>query len=99
MKANRAHIMKDEGAQISALMGGVMAVVITVLGVLIGLQVLAPLTGTFFDSVEGINDNLTDANTTTGDATADSLLSVFPIIIGITGLLVFVGLVFVVFRQ
>lgn len=78
---------------------GMKAVLGTVVGAVIILTVLGATTDIFFNAVEDINDNLSDPNTTTGDADADQLLDAFIPIVGILGVVGFIGLVFAAFQR
>lgn len=78
--------------------GKALAIVGVVIGAVVTALVLAAVAPEFFGAVADLNAVFTNESTTTGDATADSLLSVFPIIIGITGLFAIAGLAIVAFR-
>lgn len=78
---------------------GMLAVISTVVGAVLVLSILGATTDIFFDAVSDINDNLSDPNTTTGDADANQLLDAFIPIIGILGVVAFVGLVFAAFQR
>jgi hypothetical protein len=72
-------------------MGKPLALVGVVIGAVVVVLLLGALTGVFFNSIAGINENLTEAST--GDDTADTILTVFPIVVGVSAVLGFVGLV------
>lgn len=78
---------------------GMLRVISVVVGAVLVLTVLAATTSIFFDAVQGINDNLSDSNTSTGDTDADSLLDAFIPIIGILGVVAFIGLIFAAFQR
>lgn len=75
-----------------------MGIVATVIGAVVVILVVAAVAPQFFSALADTNEVLTDANTTTGDTTADSLLGVFPLMIGITGLFAIVGIVLAAVR-
>lgn len=63
------------------------------LGAVIVLLVLAKLIVPVFDATADVNTALNDENVTTGDDTADSIKPVFGVLIGLSVLLGFVGLI------
>jgi hypothetical protein len=75
----------------------------TILGIIIGavvvLAVIAALLPTWLDSVADVVTNFTDPAATVGDATADSLLPIFGLLIAFGGLFAIVALVFVAFKR
>jgi hypothetical protein len=74
-----------------------LGILILVLTAVVTLALLAGVTGSFFTNLQAVNDNITTA--TTGDATADSILAIFPLVIGVGGVVAFVSLVFIAFRM
>lgn len=79
-------------------LSGPMAIISVIIGGFVLLIIIAALLPTFFTGLADTNAALTDPNTTTGDATADSLLTVFPILIGLAGLFFIIGLIFLAFK-
>lgn len=61
------------------------------IGALVVISVIAAVIGPYLTGVADVNTVLNDPNTTAGDATADSLLPIFPLLVGITGLFAVVG--------
>lgn len=78
-------------------LGRVGTVISVVIGAVLVLTILGGMTDVYFDALQKINDNLTDPNTTTGDNDADDLLTAFPPIVGIIGVVGFLILVFSAF--
>lgn len=72
-------------------MNGGMKVVSVIIGAVVILTLLAAVIRPFAGSLNNISDNITTQDF--GNATANSIADVFPIVIGIAGLLVFVGYV------
>lgn len=75
---------------------------LTIVGVIIGavvtMAIVAALLPTFLNSLADVNTEFNDPNATTGDATADSLLTIFPILIALGGLFAIVGLILMAVR-
>lgn len=75
--------------------GRALAIGGAVIGAVVVLSVIAAVAPTFFTGLSDTNAVLNDVNTTTGDATADGLIGIFPLLIGITGLFALVGAILV----
>lgn len=86
-----AGFMKDKRGILD--LGRPMAIVGTVIGAVVVVLLIAALVATFFGAIADVNENLSDENVTTGDATADVILRVFPIVIGVVAVIGFVGLI------
>lgn len=70
---------------------GALVLVAVIIGAVVVIQIVAALFPTFFNSVAAINENLT--TTSTGDDTADSLLPIFRILVGLGALFGIIGIV------
>ncbi len=75
--------------------GRALAIGGAIIGAVVVLSVIASVAPTFFTELSDTNAVLNDPNTTTGDTTADGLLGIFPLLIGITGLFALVGAILV----
>lgn len=75
-----------------------MRLALGIVGGVVALVLVAALIPTLFNAVNDVNTNLTDPGTTTGDGTADTLLPVFPILIGVGAIIAIVGAIFAAFR-
>ena len=76
--------------------GKLLNVAVVVVGAVVALAILAALLPTFLGSVEDVNENLSTG--TTGDATADTILGIMPILVGIGAVFALVGLIFASIR-
>lgn len=96
----KARFVVDQRAQMG-LSGKAMAVISAVISVIVITSILAATLGTTFTSVADVNAVFNDPNQTLNDTTTDSLLTVFPILIGLGFLFAVVGLVLaaVAFRR
>lgn len=74
-------------------LGGALGIVGVIVGAIVAVLIVAALFPQFMSALSGINGNLNDPNTTTGDATADSLIPVFSLVIGLAGLFGIVGII------
>ena len=83
---------RDERGLIN--LGGVLGIAGIIIGAVVAIILIAALIPTYLGGVADVVDVFNDANTTTGDATADSLLTVFGLLVAFAGLFAIVGLVF-----
>lgn len=88
---NRSRFARDQDGSLNLNAG--LAIVGVVIGAVVVMAIIAALLPTFLGSLADTNAAFNDPNATTGDATADSLLPIFPILIGLGGLIAIVGLV------
>lgn len=72
--------------------GALLAIVTVIIGAVVGLSLIAALAPTYMSSLASFVGVFTDANATTGDATADALLPVFGLLMAFVGLFAIVGL-------
>lgn len=90
MKANQKFARSTE-AELSLNFG--LAVIGTIIGAVVAIAIVAALFPTYMGSLASLGDTFNDPNTTTGDATADTLLPVFGLLIAFGGLFAIVGIV------
>lgn len=79
-------------------LGGVLGIAGVIIGAVVSIILIAALLPTFLDAVSDVTGAFNDANTTTGDDTADSLLPIFGLLVAFAGLFAIVGLVFLAVR-
>lgn len=93
MKANQAfrQFREENDGALSLTFG--LAIIGTIIGAVVAIAIVAALFPTYLGSIADITGSFNDPNTTTGDATADTLLPVFGLLVAFGGLFAIVGLV------
>lgn len=92
----RTRRMDDAGAvSLSSLGGFALSIVAVVIGAVVALVVIASLFPTYAGAVKNLSQNVTNADF--GNATANSLLSPFALLISLGGLFAIVGLAFLAY--
>ena len=79
-------------------LGSVLTTAAVIIGAVVALIIVAALLPTYLGSVEDVVDTFNASTTSTGDATADSLLGTFGLIVAFAGLFAIVALVFLAIR-
>lgn len=72
--------------------GPLLTIVSIVIGAVVAMSILASLAPTYMTSLADFVGVFNDVNTTTGDASADSLLGVFALLLAFAGLFAIVGI-------
>lgn len=72
-------------------------ILFAVIGVVIVAGIVAGVAATYFQSLEDINTNLTAADT--GSTVANDIAAIFPILVGVLGVLALVSLVLAAFAR
>lgn len=79
-------------------LGSVLSIAGIIIGAVVAVILIAALIPTYLGGIADVVGVFNDNNTTTGDTTADSLLTVFGLLIAFAGLFAIVGLVFLAVR-
>lgn len=82
---------RDESGEISINFG--LTIIGTIIGAVVAIAIVAALFPTYMGSLSDLGTAFNDPNTTTGDATADTLLPVFALLVAFGGLFAIVGIV------
>ena len=90
MKANQKFAHATEG-ELSINFG--LTVIGVIIGAVVAIAIVAALFPTYMTSLASLGDTFNDPNTTTGDATADTLLPIFGLLVAFAGLFAIVGIV------
>lgn len=93
MKANQkfAKLATDEAGEVNINFG--LTIIGVIIGAVVAIAIVAALFPTYMTSLASLGTTFNDPNTTTGDATADTLLPVFALLIAFAGLFAIVGIV------
>lgn len=93
MKANQKFqtLEADTHAELNINFG--LTIIGVIIAAVVAIAIVAALFPTYMTSLASLGDTFNDPNTTTGDATADTLLPIFGLLIAFAGLFAIVGIV------
>lgn len=91
-----ADFMTDKAGALNT--SALLSIVTVIIGAVVGISLIAALAPTYMTALGDFVGVFNDANTTTGDATADTLLPVFALLMAFAGLFALVGIGIVAVR-
>jgi hypothetical protein len=96
LRAMRSRMRKDDSAVLN--LGPILSIAAIIIGAVVALVLIAALLPTYLGAGADVVEAFNNDTTTTGDATADSLLPIFGLITAFAVLFAIVGLVFLSVR-